>query len=290
MNVRAHLIASTLLFSSAAASDAMAYKLYMTEGNATACAAGDEGKCPQPLRWWRRETVFTLGQVTPGEFALGQVRGLVEEAFDQWMDVGCATTLSANGVVPVVTFGGNSDAVSATRPATAKAEPDNLIVFIRSSAEWQRAGNSPSWIAITKIAHDQTTGEIVDADIEINDGGFKFSIDGSPAQGPDAEVDFLSMLVHEVGHFYGLDHSLDETATMFATYQQTAAAATAARTIEQDDKEGICALYTNVPTRTTAPAEDDGGCQGGAGLGLFGLLGLASLRWLRAYRGERGRA
>lgn len=277
MNVRASLIASTFLFSSAAANDAMAYQLYMTDGDPAACAAGDEDKCPQPLRWWRLETVFTLGQVTPGEFALGEVRGLVEEAFDQWMDVDCATTESVNGVIPAVTFGGNSDAVSATRPATAKAEPDNLIVFIRSSAEWQRAGNSSTWIAITKIAHDQSTGEIVDADIEINDGGFKFSIDGSPAAGPDAEVDFLSMLVHEVGHFYGLDHSLVDTATMYATYQQTPAAATAARTIEQDDKEGVCALYTGVPTRTSTPKEDEG-CHGGAGLGLFGLLGLASLR------------
>ncbi|HRE87747.1 MAG TPA: matrixin family metalloprotease [Myxococcota bacterium] len=277
MNVRAPLIASTLLLSSAASSDAVAYKLYMTDGDAAACAAGDEDKCPQPLRWWRRETVFTLGQVTPGEFALGEVRGLVEEAFDQWIDVDCATTESPNGVIPVVTFGGNSDAVSATRPATAKAEPDNLIVFIRSSAEWQRAGNSSTWIAITKIAHDQSTGEVVDADIEVNDGGFKFSIDGSPAQGPDPEVDFLSMLVHEVGHFYGLDHSLIEDATMFATYSQTVATATAARTIEQDDKEGVCALYTGVPTKTATPKEE-GGCHGGAGLGLFGLMGLALAR------------
>lgn len=277
MNVRSPLIASTLLFSSAVANDAMAYKLYMTDGDPAACAAGNEDKCPQPLRWWRRDTVFTLGQVTPGEFPLGQVRGLVEEAFDQWMDVDCATTASANGVVPVVTFGGNSDAVSATRPATAKAEPDNLIVFIRSSAEWQRAGNSSTWIAITKIAHDQSTGEIVDADIEVNDGGFTFSIDDSPAQG---EVDFLSMLVHEVGHFYGLDHSLIEDATMFATYSQTVATATAARSIEQDDKEGVCALYTGVPTRTSTPKEDEG-CHGGGALGLFGLLGLASLRLRR---------
>lgn len=260
--------------------DAHAYKLYMTDGGDPAkCQAGDDSQCPQPLRWWRRETIFTLAQVTPGEFALGEVRGLVETAFDQWMEAACAGTESPQGLIPTVTFAGNSDEMKATKPSTAKAEPDNLIVFIRTTAEWTRGGNSPTWIAITKIAHDQSTGEIVDADIEINDGGFNFSIDDSPANG---EVDFLSMLVHEVGHFYGLDHSLVEAATMYATYSQTASTATAARTLDADDVAGACALYTNVPERSTSTPPDDG-CAGGGAMGL-GVLALGGLLLQRRRR------
>lgn len=281
MNMRLPLFAAVLGVSGFA-TDASAYKLYLTDGDPAACAGGDEDACPQPLRWWRRDTIFSLGQVTPGEFALGEVRGLVEQGFAQWVDIDCTDTDSPEGVVPPVVFAGNSDAVSATRPSSAKAEPDNLIVFIRSSAEWQRSGNSPTWIAITKIAHDQSSGEIVDADIEVNDGGFTFSIDGTPAQG---EVDFLSMLVHEIGHFYGLDHSLVEAATMFATYSQTVATATAARSLETDDIEGVCALYTDVPVRTsTGGSGSDGGCMGGS---LFGSFGLAALGLLALGRRRR---
>lgn len=255
-------LASTPLLSGSA----HAYTLYLTDGDPARCSAGETNYCPQPLRWWRRDTIFTLAQVSPGEFELGLVRGLVETSFDAWMDADCAASASPNGLIPTVTYGGTSNATTSTPPLTARSEPDNVIVFIRSSSEWTRRGNQPTWIAITKIAHDQTTGEIVDADIEINDGGYKFSIDDSPEAG---EVDFLSMLVHELGHFYGLDHSLVATATMFATYSQSAANATDARTLDPDDVEGVCKLYTDVPERISN--EKKSGCQSG---GLGGGLGL----------------
>ncbi len=272
------LLPLVLLVSTLFTTESQGYTLYLTDGNDAKCEAGDEDFCPQPLRWWRRETAFSLAQITPGEFALSEVRALVETSFDAWIDADCASTPSPNGLVPVVTFAGTSDATRATPPATAKAEPDNVVVFIRSSSEWTRSGNSASWIAITKIAHDQTSGEIVDADIEINDGGYTFSLDGTPTQG---EVDFLSMLIHEVGHFYGLDHSLINTATMFATYSQVAGDVTDARTLDADDVTGVCALYTNVPERGSEDGDGGGGCNGGPVSGLLGLLALALPQILR---------
>jgi hypothetical protein len=278
---RLALLPLVLLTSTLFTSESQGYTLYLTDGNEAKCNAGDEDFCPQPLRWWRRETVFTLAKVEPAEFDAAEVRGLVETSFDAWINADCSTTPSPNGAVPIVTFAGLSDTLRATPPATAKAEPDNVIVFIRSTSEWTRSGNSASWIAITKIAHDQTSGEIVDADMEINDGGYKFSLDGTPTQG---EVDFLSMLIHEVGHFYGLDHSLINSATMFATYSQVAGEVTDARTLDADDVTGVCALYTDVPERGSNNGDGGGGCNGGSLPGLLGLLALAVPQILRGQR------
>jgi hypothetical protein len=234
--------------------EASAYTFYMTK---------DSNK---PLRWWLRPQLqFSLATVAPEEATLEVVRPLVEQAFDVWITTTC-------GRVPEVTFGGTKAEVRATTPTSLRAEPDNLIVFIRSASEWSRFGNSPTWIAITKIAHDPNSGEIVDADIEINDGGYVFSYDDSPAAN---EVDFLSMLTHELGHFYGLDHSLDSRATMFATYATSPADAMEARTLAQDDIDGVCTLYVDVPTHKGKAPRDDDCSAGGGGLGLFAGLALA---------------
>lgn len=254
------VLATTLLTASAfalvegaAPSPAEAYKLYYTNDGVAM------------LRWWRRDFQFHVANVEPKEVPLSAVQGLTETALAQWIDTTC-------GLVPTVTFGGMVTATRATTPTTASADPDNVIVFIREASDWIRLGNATSWIAITKIAHDPKSGEIVDADIEVNDGGYTFSIDGTPELG---EVDFLSMLTHEAGHFFGMDHSLDKDATMYATYSQSAAGALAARELSQDDTDGVCALYTNVPEHVDPGSKDDGGCAAGGGLSISGLALLA---------------
>jgi len=241
---------------------AHAYELYMTK----------DGK--SPLRWWQRESLeFQLATVAPEETELAAIQAIAERAFDQWIDAPC-------GLVPEVTFAGMREVSKATTPTSLRAEPDNIFVFIKSSSEWTGSGNSPTWIAITKIAHDPTTGEIVDADIEINDGGYAFSYDDTPGVN---EVDFLSMLTHELGHFFGLDHSDESSATMFATYATSPVAALEARSLSQDDIDGVCALYTDVPVHKGAGgAGDDGGC--GASGGAAGLSGLAFLMVLAMRR------
>lgn len=236
-----------------------AYNFYMTKDGL------------QPLRWWQRPTLeYHLSTTAPEETDAAGLQGLVDGAFETWIGTSCAK-------VPEVLFVGTEEAMRATTPSSLRAKPDNLIVYVRSAVEWTRFGNSPTWIAITKIAHDPSTGEIVDADVEINDGGFVFSYDDSPASN---QVDFLSMLTHELGHFYGLDHSADAHATMYATYATSPADAMEARTLSQDDIDGICTLYTDVPVHK-APSDDTGSC--GAG-GPAGLWGLGVCLWLARRR------
>jgi hypothetical protein len=240
------------------AGQARAYEIYRTE------------KTGEPLRWFVRDTLEMAVAVTPPEETdIANIGPLLQQAFASWVGVPCGTP-------PVVTVTGTSKALRATTPKSLRAEPDNILVFIRSSSEWTRFRNSPTWIAITKIAHNPKTGEIVDADIEINDGGFKFSYSGTPNP---SEVDFLSMLTHEVGHFYGLDHSANDNATMYSTYASSPERAVAARTLTEDDIGGICALYNDVPVHV--PYEADTLCTLGAMPCLAGLLVLLRRRTIR---------
>ncbi len=240
------------------AGEASAYEIYRTD------------KTGEPLRWFVRDSLEMAIAVTPPEETdLANIPPLLAQAFASWVAVTCGTP-------PAVDVTGTSRALRATTPKSLRAEPGNILVFIRSTAEWTRYRNSPTWIAITKIAHNPKTGEIVDADIEINDGGFRFSYSGTPNV---SEVDFLSMLTHEVGHFYGLDHSANADATMYDTYANSPERAVAARTLTEDDVGGICALYNDVPMHV--PYEADTLCTLGAIPCLAGLLVLLRRRTIR---------
>ena len=167
-------------------------------------------------------------------------------------------------------------ATGPTTPLIGDGAPDNVVVFIRSRGEWQRLGLSPTYIAITLVAADGDSGEIVDADMLVNDGGFNFSdSEEAPA---DGRVDLRSVVTHEVGHFFGMDHSADVEATMYPDYSKSSDGPTAARTLAQDDIDGVCADYTDVPVHATAEdrKDDGGGCAGGSSelIGLSGLFGL----------------
>ncbi|MCC6621076.1 MAG: matrixin family metalloprotease [Deltaproteobacteria bacterium] len=263
---RLALIATFMTLSAASIPVASAYEFYIADDS------------DAPLRWFRKSLEYRLATTSPAEFAAAELPNLASQAFEAWVGTAC-------GKVPEVGFMGTSSAAQATKPTRLSDPPDNIIVFIASSSKWSTPieqgglGNRPEWIAITKISHNTFTGEIVDADIEVNDGGYKFSIDGTP--GTD-EIDFLAMLTHEVGHYFGLDHSAESDATMYASYSRSPDKATEARTLSADDEAGICALYTDVPE---SPHEqvDDGdsgnGCATGSGGSLvFGLLMLARLR------------
>lgn len=114
---------------------------------------------------------------------------------------------------------------------------ENLAIFGR--------GHNP---ARTRVFYDPESGEIVEADIAINphpigaDGTLlQFSTDGTPGT-----YDLESTLMHEIGHFLGLDHSNVIGSTMQAhqgvngTYKLPAFTE---RTLSEDDRTRVLSLY-----------------------------------------------
>jgi hypothetical protein len=92
-------------------------------------------------------------------------------------------------------------------------------------------------LALTTVTFDPDTGEIYDADMEVNTFQQRMALtDPVPSDG----YDFASVVTHETGHFLGLAHSGDTHATMFAHYQP---GSTAMRLLTSDDVNGICTVY-----------------------------------------------
>jgi MYXO-CTERM domain-containing protein len=110
----------------------------------------------------------------------------------------------------------------------------NANIFMFRDDEWM-ASIPGSALALTTVSYDSKTGEILDADVEVNGTGGNIT-NGRPTDG----ADLPSIMTHEIGHFLGLDHSPKPSATMFITYK---AGSGNLRALDPDDVEAICAIY-----------------------------------------------
>ncbi|MCG8421007.1 MAG: MYXO-CTERM sorting domain-containing protein [Proteobacteria bacterium] len=143
--------------------------------------------------------------------------------------------------------------------------------------------HNPSAAGLTTLCYNVESGEILDADIELNGVSFAISDGGLSEAGGSELADLANTFTHEVGHFIGLDHTCwnpengpqpsdhqgnlvpdcratalltpeIREATMFATQTN---GETKKATLEQDDIDGLCRIY---------PADTGGcGCTAGSG-------------------------
>lgn len=120
----------------------------------------------------------------------------------------------------------------------------NLIGVVPGA--WPHAGGGET-LSLATLTFDATTGEIFDADLEIN-SEISFSTSEVP---PANGYDLTAVLTHEAGHFLGLAHSAVPEAVMWPSY---APGSIRQRTLVSDDQLGICAIY---PNRTTRVRESD---------------------------------
>jgi hypothetical protein len=110
----------------------------------------------------------------------------------------------------------------------------NANIFMFRDDTWM-ATIPGSALALTTVSYDANTGQIFDADVEVNGTGGNIT-NGRPSDG----ADLPSIITHEIGHFLGLDHSPKPSATMFITYK---AGVGNLRVLDPDDVAGICAIY-----------------------------------------------
>jgi matrixin len=133
----------------------------------------------------------------------------------------------------------------------------NLIVFHDTAwpywtqQEIAQHIKSPT-IALTTVTFDKDTGELYDADIEINSADHTVIL--TDATGGDV-YDLASVLTHEGGHFLGMGHSADVNAVMYSADEGSDIKK---RTLQPDDIAGICSIYLPNGTRVTDPAVQGG--------------------------------
>lgn len=176
-------------------------------------------------------------------------------------------------------------------------ENENVVVFQDS---WS---HDSMVIGLTTATFNSQTGEIFDADIELNDEQYDFSYKNTNVQ-----TDLLNTVTHEVGHFIGFEHpdkpgsTLPSQCASNATMSRTSTIGeTAKRTLAPTDEMGLCFVYPSggavrycvAPSGTQAPAPvirqigaslDDGCSQTSAGSSA--LVALACLLVLVQRRRE----
>src|SRR5207249_244034 len=93
----------------------------------------------------------------------------------------------------------------------------------------------PALLAITYTYYSDLTGHIHEDDLVMNGADYVWSVSGAPGA-----IDAPSIVTHEMGHAFGLGHSTDPEATMYAL---TAPGETKKRDLADDDLAGIRHLY-----------------------------------------------
>jgi hypothetical protein len=209
---------------------------------------------------------------------------VIVNAFDTWSSASCGA-----GKHPSISaMSGGQTPSSAVEYV--QGQP-NANIFMFRDDEWM-ATIPGSALALTTVSYDSNTGEILDADVEVNGTGGNIT-NGRPTDG----ADLPSIITHEVGHFLGLDHSPKPSATMFITYK---AASGNLRVLDPDDVAGVCTIYPPAGGYTAGPETIDivtpplAGCslsvvaKPGSGASLFwATLVLGALRFRTRSRRRR---
>jgi hypothetical protein len=153
-----------------------------------------------------------------------------------------------------------------------------------------------SALAVTTDTADKKTGQILDADVEVNLVDYQWA---DLVEDPNltSDMDLQNALTHELGHLIGLDHTcfdplssatgvrpddnngvpVPDCATASADVQATTMFPSAQpgdtqkRTLAPDDVNAVCTIY---PADDPPGTEGTGGCAGCAAAGRPGDAGL----------------
>lgn len=229
----------------AGAGDALAYCRSTTCRATTAkgCPT-DENGCVQlgaPLFWPTSCIGFAMNKLGTQQLDPEDTRATLRKCFEAWTDVQCP-----DGSTASMAFQEN-DPVDCHRSQYNKDAP-NVNVILFQDNDWTYRGIDGT-LAKTSVTYNDQTGEIYDADIEVNAANNQITITDDPGR---IKYDLQAIITHEAGHFIGLAHSPDPSAVMFASY---APGTTGQRTLHPDDVEAVCGVYpaNNGVTCNTTP-------------------------------------
>jgi hypothetical protein len=203
------------------------------------------GDCPRDIDGCKTEGAvlywptlcvgFSLQRDGSAHIPFEDSKRIVQDGFVAWSDIECP-----DGGYASMAFTQLKDVECHRAEYNQSGANANVIMF--QDNRWTYSGVDNT-LAKTTVTYDTDTGEIFDADIELNHAYNEFTT------GDDNVVyDLQSITTHEIGHFIGLDHTPDFLATMNAGYEE---GTTDLRSVEEDDMMAVCAAY---------PSERDGVC------------------------------
>jgi hypothetical protein len=176
-------------------------------------------------------------------FEDSDLRMTVRRAFDTWESVECEDGPTS------LAFKQGKDITS--DPDEGEAAPLDFGIYFRDDAWPEQASD----IALSRVNAFARSGMIAGANIEVNTAQKTFRLSNSDR----GEFDLQSVMIHEVGHYLGLDHSSDPDSIMVTNYcngeSPCSKSTDSLRTLGEDDIAAVCRLY---PPKNSSTAQE--GC------------------------------
>ena len=255
----------------------------------------DDNNCPTEgakLFWPTSCVGFAFNQDATQDLDPDDTFATLRKCFHTWTEVDCPgggrATIAFEEHAPVVC---HKSEYNKTGP--------NVNVILFQDNDWQYRGIDAT-LAKTSVTYNDDTGEIYDADIEINTANNDMTLDDPPKA---VHYDLQAIITHETGHFIGIAHSSDDSAVMAPTYSP---GSIEQRKLTPDDIGAVCEIYPPnsgvvcspqprggfSATCDAAPAKSGlcavsplpaqtGGSGRAAILGMLGTLALVVVRRLR---------
>jgi hypothetical protein len=186
-----------------------------------------------PLFWRSRCVGYSVSRGGTQRFPLDVVTQTTASAFRTWTSVACPEGPAG---IAMTDLGPADCAV----PTYDERGPNQNLIVLRETWPYNDPNNT---LGLTTVTFDIDSGELYDADLEINASVNLTALDPVPADG----YDLASLLTHEAGHFLGLAHATLSTSTMFASYKP---GSSTGRGLMPDDIAGLCAVYPNAGERS----------------------------------------
>ncbi|MEY3014001.1 MAG: hypothetical protein RIT45_2736, partial [Pseudomonadota bacterium] len=180
------------------------------------------------VRWKNNPVPYVLHPACSGDLATAACLDEVRKSFATWVGPACSY-LQFNDAG----FSSNLKLTSVGYNENGK----NEFAWIENSAwtygKYVLGVTSPLYYTTGK-----DTGVIIEADIAMNGYLQTWSMSGK-----NYTTDVMNVAVHEIGHFFGLQHNLYPNKNQPETMAPTADPFMGSRTPEQDDLDGLCFLY-----------------------------------------------
>jgi hypothetical protein len=200
------------------------------------------------IAWPTSCVSYDLHAAGTPQVTFSDVEAAVTAAFDTWNAVNCGDA----GALSIVT---RDLGPVACGQKTFNKQPNvgnaNIVTFVSPWTE------DPTALALTTVMYSTASGDIVDADLEVNDER-PLSAGRTTASGDN---DLQAIVTHEAGHFLGLSHTQPREHSEAVMYEFYESGTDRTRALTADDIEGVCAIYP----RQRATSGDD--CQPVHGLG-----------------------